>query len=114
MAAGVPCMTTPFVEQSGDCDAHFTWLKKISLGDQTLIDAMQQPIGGVQFFTNSDDAQTFLAWLVAGCSAGLRPRAEGLEPVDRSGGYAAVCAGLDAECAQHLRALHRRLVRPRQ
>ena len=67
MAAGVPCMTTPFVEQSGDCDAHFTWLKKISLGDQTLIEAMQQPIGGVQFFTNSDDAQTFLlAWLVTG------------------------------------------------
>ena len=65
MAAGVPCMTTPFVEQSGTCDAHFTWLKKIPFGDHTLIDAMQQPIGGVQFFTNSDDAQTFLlAWLV--------------------------------------------------
>ncbi len=67
MASGVPCMTTPFVEQSGDCDAHFTWLKKISLGDHTLIEAMQQPIGGVQLFNNSDDAQTWLlAWLVTG------------------------------------------------
>ena len=67
MASGVPCMTTPFVEQSGNCDAHFTWLKKISLGDHTLIEAMQQPIGGVQLFNNSDDAQTWLlAWLVTG------------------------------------------------
>ena len=67
MASGVPCMTSPFVEQSGNCDAHFTWLKKISLGDHTLIEAMQEPIGGVQFFNNADDAQTWLlAWLVTG------------------------------------------------
>jgi F-type H+-transporting ATPase subunit a len=67
MAAVTPCTTGPFVSQSGNCDTHFTWLKKISLGDHTLIEAMQEPIGGMQWFTNSDDAQTWLlSWLVAG------------------------------------------------
>jgi len=69
MASGIPCTSTFLGKnpQSGNCDAHFTWLKKISLGDQTLIEAMQQPIGGAHLFTNSDDAQTWLlAWLVCG------------------------------------------------
>ena len=71
MASGIPCTPTFLglekTLQSGNCDAHFTWFKKISLGEQTLIEAMQQPIGGTQLFTNSDDAQTWLlAWLVCG------------------------------------------------
>ena len=72
MAAGTPCKTGPFVEQSGNCDAHFTWLKKIPFGDTTLIDAMQSPIGGTQYFTNSDDAQTWLLgwWVCIGLLVG--------------------------------------------
>jgi F-type H+-transporting ATPase subunit a len=69
MASGTPCMQHPlnFVEASGNCDAHFTWLKKISIGGESLIDLMQQPIGTTQLFTNSDDAQTWLlSWLVCG------------------------------------------------
>ena len=67
MSAPTPCTTGPFVQQSGNCDTHFTWLKKISLGDHSLIEAMQAPIGGITWFTNSDDAQTWLlSWLVAG------------------------------------------------
>ena len=61
------CTAAVFVEQSGNCDAHFTWLKKISIGGESLIDIMQKPIGGTQYFSNSDDAQTWLlSWLVAG------------------------------------------------
>ena len=60
------CTAAVFVEQSGNCDAHFTWMKKISIGGEPLIDIMQKPIGGVQYFSNSDDAQTWLlSWLVA-------------------------------------------------
>ena len=69
MASGTPCMQSPInmVETSGNCDAHFTWLKKINIGGESLIDVMQQPIGGTQWFTNSDDAQTWLlSWLVCG------------------------------------------------
>ena len=53
---------------SGECDAHFTWLKWIPGGDgKSLIEIMQEPIGGTQYFSNSDDAQTWLlSWLVAG------------------------------------------------
>ena len=67
MAAGTPCTTGPFVPQSGNCDVHFTWLKKIPLGDQSLIDTMaSSPLfsGGK---TPVDDAQTWLlSWLVCG------------------------------------------------
>ena len=61
------CTASVFVEQSGTCDNHFTWLKKISIGDESLIDLMQHPIAGIQFFSRADDAQTWLlSWLVAG------------------------------------------------
>jgi F-type H+-transporting ATPase subunit a len=61
------CTASVFVEQSGNCDTHFTWLKKISIGGESLIDLMQHPIAGIQFFSKSDDAQTWLlSWLVAG------------------------------------------------
>ena len=61
------CTAAVFVEQSGACDTHFTWMKKISIGGESLIDIMQKPIGGTQYFSNSDDAQTWLlSWLVAG------------------------------------------------
>ncbi len=60
------CTAAVFVEQSGNCDSHFTWMKKISIGGEPLIEIMQKPIGGTQYFSNSDDAQTFLlSWLVA-------------------------------------------------
>ena len=67
--------------ESVNCDAHFTWLKKIPAGGESLIEAMQHEIPGISGFTsffgkeyasgklfhNSDDAQTFLlAWLVCG------------------------------------------------
>ena len=83
MASGTPCMQSPInmVETSGNCDAHFTWLKKINVGGESLIDWMQHGIPGLEGFTsifgdqyksgnlfaNSDDAQTWmLSWLVCG------------------------------------------------
>lgn len=81
MAAGTPCTATFFGmnPQTGNCDAHFTWLKKIPAGTDGLIETMQQPIAGLEGFTsmfgdkykdgnlfaNSDDAQTWLlSWLI--------------------------------------------------
>jgi len=83
MAAGTPCMTYGFAgpPESVNCDAHFTWLKKIPAGGESLIETMQHGIPGLEGFTSifgdqyakgnlfatSDDAQTFLlAWLVCG------------------------------------------------
>lgn len=65
MAAGTPCVQTPInmVPMTGNCDAHFTWLKKISINGKSLIESMTE----TQFFQNSDQAQTWLlSWLVCG------------------------------------------------
>ena|GEM_PF-387931 len=83
MAAGTPCMTYGLAgpPESVNCDAHFTWLKKIPAGSDSLIERMQGGISGLEGFTsvfgeqyangnlfaNSDDAQTFLlSWVVCG------------------------------------------------
>ena len=69
MSAGTPCVQTPInmVPMTGNCDPHFTWLKKISIDGEPLVDLMLQPVGSVQLFTKADDAQTWLlSWLVCG------------------------------------------------
>jgi len=96
MSAGTPCMQSfipNMVPTTGNCDAHFTWLKEIRIGETKLVELMQQPVhtipidadnsGGaliqflnnweaaglgefkVKLFTNADDAQTWLlSWFM--------------------------------------------------
>ena len=93
MSAGTPCMQSfipNFKPMSGNCDSHFTWLKKIQIGETPLVELMQQQVHTikvdadnsdgpliqflnnwepvakgvgefeVQLFSNADDAQTWL------------------------------------------------------
>lgn len=70
MSSGTPCMQSfvpNMVPMTGNCDSHFTWMKKISIGGEPLVELMQHKVGSTQFFTNADDAQTWLlSWFMCG------------------------------------------------